>query len=336
MCSPSSTPLRTMHLSPCTHPDPLSTLATCPNHPVCPRHPINTSLCCYPHCVPPPVYAPFTAYIPSSPPTATVLQPLSLVRPPSSPVTLRLTPMPTHFNCIITLFRQPLCSPEMSHLTTVNEALATFIIITPAIIVHCHYQCPWHLIINVHQHSPPSLSTPNHCHHNPPYQATQCFHQYVKCACDLLIQAPPPQSFFWSMRECKSSSYIIRTYHMHLSYHMLFHQYIVYTRVLVYCSLVSSPKYTKFLTCLILLEYWKLQLPSNKYLLMHCDLKCFISYLFLFIYDIQTFITSFYLASCLPHGSFPFSYLLLQNIYNLVLFTVFNKKSSSPIVHHLI
>ena len=48
---------------------------------------------------------------------------------------------------------------------------------------------------------------------------------------------------------------------MHLSYHMLFHQYIVYTQVLVYCSLVSSPKYTKFLTCLVLLECWKLWLP---------------------------------------------------------------------------
>ena len=48
------------------------------------------------------------------------------------------------------------------------------------------------------------------------------------------------------------------------------------------------------------------------------------------------FITSFYLASCLPHGSFPFSYLLLQNLYNLVLFTVLNKKLSSPFAYCLI
>ena len=32
-------------------------------------------------------------------------------------------------------------------------------------------------------------------------------------------------------------------------------------------------------------------------------------------------------ASCLPHGLFPFSYLPLQNIYNLVLFTCCNKQS---------
>ena len=71
--------------------------------------------------------------------------------------------------------------------------------------------------------------------------------------------------------------------------------------------------------------------------LIHYDLKWFVSHLFSFIYDTDTFIT---LLLCLMFASWLISFLIpsVNYLYNLVLLTGNNKKekSSSPLVYHLI